>query len=231
MALMGAAYIGLQDHYNAKRAYEEALAEHENPSYRTSLSYAEAMIRAKESIQCYSPEISEEEKQQGNLLFRSGDFCAAAKHYTEAIKRDPDEAKLYSLRAACYNKLSSFDLALNDCDMCIAMNPTYAMAYVRKATALLRTGETSKAMAACKKALKLEPNCAAAIESFKACANQSKSDQEESRSGRNASKRKTVPRFSKVDKVLLDELIIGHDNEGVIFNNSASPLIQQQKAR
>jgi stress-induced-phosphoprotein 1 len=85
----------------------------------------------------------------------------------------------------------SFDLALKDCDKydhslafkkgirvneplgcfrCIELEPTFVKAYLRKAKVHAGIGQSSKAMAAYEKALELDPNCAEAVEGYKACA-------------------------------------------------------------
>lgn len=53
--------------------------------------------------------------------------------YTEALKRNPDNYKVYANRAACYIKLMDWGKGLDDCDKCLAADPKFVKAYIRKA--------------------------------------------------------------------------------------------------
>ena len=181
LARMGNAYRKSGDLRNAKMAYEKALTEHRTPDYRSCLSEVEAALKKSEEEAYINPELAEAEKEAGNELFKAGDFSNAVKKYTEAIRRNPKDPKLYSNRAACYTKLMSFDLALKDCDQCIRLEPTFVKAYLRKAKACAAMGQTSKVMSAYERALEIDPNCSEAMEGYKNCAISSRDDPEEVR--------------------------------------------------
>jgi len=165
----------------AKKSYEKALTEHRTPEYRTALSETESLLKKKAEEAYIDPAISETEKQAGNELFKKGDFGGAVKRYSEAVRRNPSDAKIYSNRAACYTKLMSFDLALQDCDKAIELEPTFVKAYLRKAKVLQGMSQPSKAIAAYEKVLEMDPNCTEAVEGYKNCSIQSHNDPEETR--------------------------------------------------
>lgn len=166
---------------DAKVAYEKALTEHRTPENRSALSEVESLIKKKDKEAYIDPEISAEEKAKGNEFFKTGDFKTAEKHYSEAIKRNPTDAKIFSNRAACYTKLMAFDLALADCDSSIKMDPSFVKAYLRKAKVLQGMGHNSKVRSVYEKALEIDPNCGEAIEGYKNCSIQSHADPEETR--------------------------------------------------
>jgi len=103
------------------------------------------------------------------------------KHYTEAILRNPDDAILYSNRAACYQKLAEFPLALKDCETCIKLDPSFVRGYIRKGMALMALKELSKATSAFQKSLELDPNNQEALDGYRKCMTASSVNPEEVR--------------------------------------------------
>jgi len=167
---MGNAQRKLGDLQAAKTAFEKALTEHRTPEYRTNLSDVESAIKKAEEEAYINPELAEAEKQKGNESFKKGDWASAVKFYTEALKRNPKDSKIYSNRAACYTKLTAFDLALKDCDKSIEQDPNFVKAYLRKGNVLKAMGQIQKAMEVYEKAMELDPNSAEAKQGYRDCA-------------------------------------------------------------
>lgn len=166
---IGNAHRKLGNLVAAKTHYEKALSEHRTPEVKTLLSEVERMIKEEERRAYINPELAEQEKELGNDLFRKGDFSTALKHYSEAIKRNPDDPKLYSNRAACYTKLAAFDLGLKDCEMCVTLDEKFIKGWVRMGKILQGMQQQSKALNAYQKALELDPKNAEALEGYRAC--------------------------------------------------------------
>lgn len=153
----------------AKINYEKAMSEHRTPEVKTLLSEVEMMIKAAERKAYIDPAKAEEEKERGNELFKKGDYGTAVKHYSEAIKRNPDDPKLYSNRAACYTKLAAFDLGLKDCERCLELDEKFIKGWIRKGKILQGMQQPSKAIAAYQSALALDPANNEALEGFRNC--------------------------------------------------------------
>lgn len=154
----------------AKTAFEKALTEHRTPDYRQSLSEVESAIKKKEEEAYINPELAEQEKQKGNESFKKGAWAEAVKFYSEAIRRNPQDSKIYSNRAACYTKLTAFDLALKDCDKSIELDPLFLKAYLRKGNVLKGMKQMQKAMDVYSKALEIAPDNEEAKQGYKQCA-------------------------------------------------------------
>lgn len=166
---IGNAYKKLKDYKSAKIYYEKSLSEHRTPEIKTLLSEVEKIIKEEEEKSYINPELAEKEKEKGNELFKLGDYATAVKHYTEAIKRNPHDAKLYSNRAACYTKLAAFDLGLKDCEKCVELDPKFIKGWIRKGHILQGMQQSSKAIAAFQKALEIDPGNQEALQGYRSC--------------------------------------------------------------
>ncbi|XP_054002930.1 LOW QUALITY PROTEIN: stress-induced-phosphoprotein 1-like [Hylaeus anthracinus] len=167
---IGHAYKKMGNWKQAKVYYEKSMSEHRTPEIKTLLSDIDKIIKEEERKAYVDPVKAEEEKELGNQKYKDGDYPAAIKHYTEAIKRNPDDPKYYSNRAACYTKLAAFDLGLKDCEKCVEIDPKFIKAWIRKGKILQGMQQQGKALSAYQKALELDPSNSEALEGYRSCA-------------------------------------------------------------
>ncbi|CAG2230010.1 STIP1 [Mytilus edulis] len=167
LARAGKAFMKKEDNESALRYLNKSLSEHRNPEIQKIVQVLDKKIKEDERLKYIDPEKSLEAKTLGNDYFKKGDYPNAKKHYDEAIKRNPDDAKLYSNRAACYTKLLEFNLALKDADKCIELDPKFIKGYLRKGSIFYAMKEPSKAAQSYLKALDLDPNCEEANQGYR----------------------------------------------------------------
>ena len=67
----------------------------------------------------------ERSKQEGNALYRQGNYEEAALKYTEALRFDDGAHVLYSNRALMRIKQQRYDEAVEDCTRAIEREPTF----------------------------------------------------------------------------------------------------------
>jgi len=178
-ARAGNSYHKLKDYDNAIYYFNKSLSESRDPAIVTRVNELEKELKDAKRREYIDPEKALEEKQKGNENFQKGDYSTAMKHYTEAIARNPDDAKLYSNRAACYTKLAEFKLALKDCEDCLRLDPKFVKGYLRKGGILKGINEYTKAQDAFLKALELDPDCKEASDGYRSCAMMDQKDPEE----------------------------------------------------
>mmetsp|Transcript_45486 Transcript_45486/g.142289 ORF Transcript_45486/g.142289 Transcript_45486/m.142289 type:complete len:559 (-) Transcript_45486:125-1801(-) len=147
----------------AIRSYEDSLMEDRSEEVEKLLKQTRAAKKKAEAEAYLSPEKAEEARQEGNEFFKRGPaegpemYAKAIEKYSEAMRRNPKDHVPYSNRAACYQKLMEWQLALKDADRCVEMEPTFVKGWSRKAGIHFYLKEYHKALDAYDRILKLEP--------------------------------------------------------------------------
>jgi stress-induced-phosphoprotein 1 len=146
---IGSSYEKKGDLGNAIDYYQRSLTEDRDKNVLAKLRAAEKAKIVAERNAYLDPAKAEEARELGNQKFKDSDWPGAVEAYTEMIKRQPDDARGYSNRAACLIKLLTFPSAVTDCDEAIKRDPTFIRAYLRKAQALFAMKEYNKCLDVC----------------------------------------------------------------------------------
>lgn len=157
-ARMGSAYQALGKTDQAIEYLNKSLLEDYNDKTKQMLKKLEEEKRRAEELAYQDEGKSEEAKQRGNQLYNDGKFREAIAEYTEAIKRNPQNYKVYSNRAACFQKLMEWQRGLEDCDKCLSIDPNFIKAYIRKGKIQHFLKQYHKALETYDKALEIEPS-------------------------------------------------------------------------
>ncbi|EFP00789.1 CRE-STI-1 protein [Caenorhabditis remanei] len=181
MSRAGNAFQKKEDLHTALKWFQRSLSEYRDPELVKKTKELEKNLKEAERLAYINPEIAQEEKNKGNDYFKKGDYPTAMKHYNEAVKRDPENAILYSNRAACLTKLMEFQRALEDCETCIRRDPKFVKGYIRKATCLVAMKEWSKAQRAYEDALQVDPHNEEAREGVRTCLRSNDEDPEKAK--------------------------------------------------
>lgn len=105
------------------------------------------------SVECRA----EEDKQEGNRLYRSGEFKNAIVWYTKALAYQSKNEVVLSNRAMCYLKTNEYAKAEQDCTLAIRSNENHVKSYFRLALALNALGRHVEGLDALQRGLALEP--------------------------------------------------------------------------
>ncbi|XP_077235476.1 stress-inducible protein [Tasmannia lanceolata] len=161
-----------KDYEPAIEAFQKALTEHRNPETLKKLNDAEKAKKELEQQEYFDPKIADEEREKGNEMFKQQKYPEAVKHYTEALRRNPEDPKVYSNRAACYTKLGALPEGLKDAEKCIELDPTFSKGYTRKGAVQFFMKEYDKALETYQEGLKHDPNNQELLDGVRRCVEQ-----------------------------------------------------------
>ncbi|XP_031503336.1 hsp70-Hsp90 organizing protein 3 [Nymphaea colorata] len=161
-----------KDYEPAIETFQKALTEYRNPDTLKKLNDAEKAKKDLEQQEYFDPKLADEEREKGNEYFKQQKYPEAVKHYTEAIRRNPRDAKVYSNRAACYTKLGALPEGLKDAEKCIELDPAFPKGYSRKGAIQFLMKEYDKALETYQEGLKHDENNQELMDGVRRCIEQ-----------------------------------------------------------
>ncbi|RCV20521.1 hypothetical protein SETIT_4G062500v2 [Setaria italica] len=142
------------DYALAIRALQQSLAEHYSDETLDKLGKAESKMKELEEQE----RLDQAADHHRNESFKQKKYHEAAMHYTQAMKMNPNDPRIFSNRAQCYINLGALPQGLEDAEKCIELDPTFLKGYVRKAKVQFLLEDYENAMATYQEGLRCDPN-------------------------------------------------------------------------
>ncbi|BGP28257.1 Hsp90 cochaperone [Rhodotorula toruloides] len=157
---IGTSYMRKDDPTSAITYLQKSLLEHRTPDILSKLKEAERTKAERDRLAYIDPAKADAAREEGNTTFKAGDFVTSVTHYTESIKRNPEDPRGYTNRAAAYTKLMALPEALKDAEKAIEVDPKFVKGYIRKSNVLYAMKEFDKAYAAIEEAMEKDTSSA-----------------------------------------------------------------------
>ncbi|XP_041667829.1 RNA polymerase II-associated protein 3 [Cheilinus undulatus] len=103
----------------------------------------------------------------GNRLAACGQYEMAVKYFTDAIRYNPKEFKLFGNRSLCYERMEQYENALRDADLALCMEPNWIKGLFRKGKALCGLKRYYEASLIYKEVLRLDSSSTDAMKELK----------------------------------------------------------------
>ncbi|BGP04184.1 Heat shock protein STI1 [Rhodotorula toruloides] len=150
---IGTSYMRKDDYDSAIKYLQKSLLEHRTPDILSKLKEAERTKSERDRLAYIDPAKADAAREEGNVAFKAGDYVTSVTHYSESIKRNPEDARGYTNRAAAYTKLMALPEALKDAEKAIEVDPKFVKGYIRKSNVLYAMKDFDKAYAAIEEAM------------------------------------------------------------------------------
>ncbi|NXJ58398.1 TTC31 protein, partial [Spizaetus tyrannus] len=106
---------------------------------------------------------------RGNEAAQKGRYAEAVQAFTEAVKLNPREHRLFGNRSYCYEKLQRYEEALRDAQVSLGLQPGWPKGFFRKGKALRGLKRYAEAVSTFEELLRLDGANADAAAQLEAC--------------------------------------------------------------